>query len=361
MTHPAARYRFLAPRPALRPLGAIWGWLMELRRRAYGKGLLPSRRVARPVLSVGNLTLGGNGKTPMCVFLAQALERRGLRTAILSRGYGRRPRRGHPEPLVVSLGQGPLLPVAESGDEPFLMAQRTRALIVLARRRALAADLAIGLGAEVLILDDGFQHLSLERDLDILMLQAGRDLADDFVIPAGFLRERAATLAKADLLVALGRDLPPALSRLAAGRPLFLARAAPSGLRALSSGLPVDPASLKGKRLAAFCGLARPGSFFGSLSEMGLRAGSHLCLPDHEGYGPKTIGRLGEFRALSQADFLLTTAKDAVKLPSGLPLPVLTLESDLVLERPEDFISETLRRLGHLTWLAGKDEPKDPH
>jgi tetraacyldisaccharide 4'-kinase len=107
----------------------------------------------------------------------------------------------------------------------------------------------------------------------------------------------------------------------------------------------VDLGDLRSKSLAAFCGLARPGSFFGSLSEVSLKMKAHLCLPDHVVYNSDVLSRLTEFKDINNVDFLLTSAKDAVKLPRSLPLPVIILESDLVLERPEGFLEETLGRL----------------
>ncbi|MDR2366505.1 MAG: tetraacyldisaccharide 4'-kinase [Deltaproteobacteria bacterium] len=336
---------FSSPIPLLRPLGSFWGWLMELRRKGYESGFFSSAGFEKPVVSVGNVTLGGNGKTPMCVFLAKALAEKGLRPAILSRGYGRGAVRGHPEPILVSRGEGPMIPAAESGDEPFLMALKTGSIVALARKRALAASLAIKEGADVLILDDGFQHLALKRDLDILMLRADQRLDDGLIIPAGYLRERASAHLRADILVAIGDVLNEYLLRLANGRPIFLAKMVPSGLTGLADRGAVSPEGLKGKRLGAFCGLARPTSFFKSLHDMGVMVSAHLCLPDHVKYDPGTINRLGKFKDLNRLDHLLTSAKDAVKLPRSLPLPIITLESDLTLDRPNAFLAETLSRL----------------
>ncbi|MDR1676990.1 MAG: tetraacyldisaccharide 4'-kinase [Deltaproteobacteria bacterium] len=349
--------RFLnSPWPLLKPVGAFWGWLMALRRQAYGTGLLTSTLVEKPVLSVGNLTLGGNSKTPMCIFLARELAKKGFTAAILSRGYGRKAVKAHPEPLFVSRGQGPLLSVQESGDEPFLMAQKTQAMVVLAKKRVLAARLAIDSGADVLVLDDGFQHLSLKRDLDILMLQANQDFSKDFVIPAGYLRERAETHRKADIFVVIGQELNNYISKLASGRPVFLAKMLPSRFVRLNDGQTIETKELRDKRLAAFCGLARPSSFFKSISEMKLTIQAHLCLEDHVSYQRGVLSRLKRFKELNRADFLLTSAKDAVKLPPSLPLPIITLESDLILDRPEEFISETLSRLKQLSSKANYDD-----
>ncbi|MDR2301746.1 MAG: tetraacyldisaccharide 4'-kinase [Deltaproteobacteria bacterium] len=360
-----ARPSLAAPKAFLKPVSSIWGWLMELRRRGYESGLLGSVKVEKPVISVGNLTLGGNCKTPMCVFLAQALTQKGLRVAILSRGYGRVNLKGHPDPLVVSKGQGPLISVRASGDEPYLMALKTQAMVILAKKRALAAKAAIKAGAEVLILDDGFQHLALKRDLDILMVQAKEKFADDLVIPAGYLRENPDAHLKADILVAIGESLNGPLVKLADDRPLFLAKMVPTSLTELNTNRPVTLAEISQKRLGAFCGLARPGSFFKSLAEMNVKVKAHLCLPDHEAYDEGTLKTLAKFKDLNRLDLLVTSAKDAVKLPNNAPFstplaapnnaanhaplappwPIIALESELVIDRPEEFLEKTLKSL----------------
>jgi tetraacyldisaccharide 4'-kinase len=318
---------------------------MALRRRAYEAGLIPSTEAAKPVISIGNLTLGGNGKTPMCVYLAKALAEKGLKAAILSRGYGRIPDKSRPEPLLVSQGQGPMVTALEGGDEPYLMALKTEALVILAKKRPLAAELATKSGADVLILDDGFQRLDLKRDLDILMLRSGQNLSKERVVPAGYLRERAETHQKAHLLVVLGQRLDEYALKLANGRPTFLARMVPAGLTALADGRPIEPAQLRGRALGAFCGLARPGSFFKSLSEKRFPIKAHLCFPDHVTYDSAALSRLRRFKDLNRVDYLLTSLKDAVKLPPSLPLPILCLEATLTLDRPHEFMNETLSRL----------------
>jgi tetraacyldisaccharide 4'-kinase len=281
----------------------------------------------------------------MCVFLAKALHEKGFKPAIISRGYGRKPVKSHPEPLFVSKGHGPLAPVEESGDEPFLMAIKTNSMVVLAKKRSLAAKQAIEAGADILVLDDGFQHLALKRDLDILMVQANQDFEDDLVVPAGYLRETAKAQLRADIIVAIGGSLNESLLKVANGRPVFLAKMVPTGLTSLASGAAVDPASLKGQRLGAFCGLARPSSFFRSVSDANIKLNAHLCFPDHVAYGQGDLSRLTDFRDLNQLDCLLTTAKDAVKLPKSLPFQIVTMESELELERPREFLEETLSRL----------------
>jgi tetraacyldisaccharide 4'-kinase len=336
-----------SPVSALKPLGRFWGWLMKLRREAYESGFLESKKASKPVVSVGNLTVGGNGKTPMCIFLAKALAERGFKPAILSRGYGRIKAKGKPDPILVSLGQNkPLTNLWESGDEPYLMALKTDAAVVCAKKRALAAQEAVKYGSDILILDDGFQHLALYRDLDILMLRSDKPFGNNLIIPAGPLRENLDTHQRAQVLVALGKKLSPEAAALSRGRPLFLAHLKPIGFQRLSDQtlLPLD--CLAGEKTAAFCGLAKPGSFFGSLYDLGLTPEAFISFPDHAPYGPKAIERLTQLMTRNNARFLLTTSKDAVKLSPSLPLPILSLETELEIENSDRFISFVLDLLG---------------
>ncbi|MDR1297039.1 MAG: tetraacyldisaccharide 4'-kinase [Deltaproteobacteria bacterium] len=333
MTKPSAR-----PLPLLAPLGAVWGSLTAARRRAYERGWLPSYDLGVPTFSVGNLTLGGNGKTPMALWLAGQIGGLGRGPAILSRGYGRTPDKRKREPLVVSAGDGPLVGAREAGDEPYCLAMRSGCPVVVARDRVLAGVRALELGADALVLDDGFQHLALKRHLDVLMIRTPDDPSRQKVVPAGYLRENPRAQSKADVLVALGREAPPWLVRMAAGRPLFLARLKPSCLLVPPDFGRVPLASLPPGPLAAFCGLGRPGAFWDTLDGLGLDVAARLALPDHAAYGPASLRRLAEFRRASRAKSLLTTLKDAVKLPPDFSRDVLALDVGLELDRPGEFL-----------------------
>ncbi|MDR2444238.1 MAG: tetraacyldisaccharide 4'-kinase [Deltaproteobacteria bacterium] len=339
-----------APLKALWPLGHLWGWLMGIRRESYESGLLSAYRPLKPVVSIGNLTLGGNAKTPMSIFLANRFSEAGLKAAVLSRGYHRLSNSS--EPLIVSNGQGPTIGPLEAGDEPFLIASLTKSIVICAKKRKSAADKAVSLGADVLILDDGFQHLALKRDLDILMMRSENPLGDGLIIPSGLLRERPQTHNRAQIIVAVGSvdsAKIDTLKSIAGSRPLYFAKIKPLGFRDLSSGLLYGPSnlsnpsspsgysSLKAWKLAAFCGLANPTSFFNTLRDLKLDPIASLKLPDHALYGPKTLMKLREFLKQSKADYLVTTAKDAVKIRPDIDLPILVLETQLSLDRPMEF------------------------
>ena len=324
-----------APLPWLRPLGAAYGWGATLRRRlhaAFGR----TERADRPVISLGNLTIGGTGKTPLALTLAKFFLSRGHRPAILSRGYGRRP--AQPGPLVVSRGDGPLAGPAESGDEPWLMAAELPAarVVVDPDRRRGARTAVAELDADILILDDGFQYLPLAADCRILLAQGRRPFGNGAVLPAGPLREPPAANQLAHILVSTG-EAEPALTALAQGRPVFTAARHPLGWRTLGRPELRPPDDLAGRPVLAFCGLGRPDSFQRTLEGLNLDIRRFLALADHQNYSRRLLIRLGQAFTESGADFLVTTAKDAVKLPPSWPWPVLVLQTELRFETPQAF------------------------
>ena len=342
-----------APMPVLKPLGQVYGWGAGLRRKlhaAFGR----SERAARPVISLGNLTVGGSGKTPLALTLAALLLEKGHRPAVLSRGYGRRPLR--PVPLVVSRGTGPLAGPAESGDEPWLMAADLPALrVVVDKDRRRAARTAVTeLGADVLILDDGFQYLPLAADCRILLAPGRRPFGNGAVLPAGPLREPLAAHRLAHMLVSTGADKPaPDLAALGQGRPIFNALHHPRGWRPLGASELQPPEALAGRPALAFCGLGRPDSFQRTLGQLGVDIRRFLALADHQAYGRPLLAGLGRAFTASGAEFMVTTAKDAVKLPPDWPWPVQILQTELRLDDPQAFFQAVLQALNHDPPLPG--------
>ena len=334
------------PLPLLKPLGAAYSWGAALRRRLFA-AFGSAERAARPVISLGNLTVGGSGKTSLALTLAGLLLARGYRPAVLSRGYGRRKRPGRSrEPLIVSRGQGPLVDPAESGDEPWLMAAELPAVrvVVAADRRPAARTAVAGLGADILILDDGFQYLPLAADCRILLAPARRPFGNGAVLPAGPLRESLAAHHLAQVLVSTGGPEPaPELKALAGERPVFAADYHPKGWRRLGSGRLHPPETLAGRRVLAFCGLGRPETFARSLAALGLDIRQFLALADHQQYDRRLLADLGLAFVKSGADFLVTTAKDAVKLPADWPWPALVLQTELRLADTEGFLQAVLK------------------
>jgi tetraacyldisaccharide 4'-kinase len=280
----------------LAPLSWLYGALMRARRRAYGAGILRSVRVACPVVVVGNLTVGGTGKTPLTLWLAGALRARGLTVGILSRGYGR----ADTSVRVVRADST----WTEVGDEPLLLARRSGCLTVVAADRVAGARRLIELGAEVILCDDGLQHLRLARDCEILVIDGARGFGNGRLLPAGPLREPvAAALARADLKVVNGAPGHPSLAGVGA---LLRMDLIPGAAYALVAGQGSRPlADFGATPVHAVAGIGNPARFFRELRDQELNLIEH-AFPDHH--------------PLSAADLafgddlpVLMTEKDAVK------------------------------------------------
>ena len=327
-------------RAALSPLSALYGRALEARARLYRSGGFNSQRAACPVVSVGNLTFGGTGKTPFVEFLARRLRFEGKRPAILSRGYGRRSK----GVVVVSRGDGPLVGPDEGGDEPVAIAKRLPAVpVVAAERRIEGARVAIDLGADVILLDDGYQHLALERDADLLLLDASDPFGGGRLPPAGRLREPLSALGRADAVVFTrgNRGEPPAQARAALDRwnpgvPIFSAQIRAAGLRD-EVGSTVAAARLSARRFVAVCGIANPASFTATLAELELSAEEVLAFPDHHRYTRRDLEQIRRAAEDTGSAWILTTEKDSVKLEGKLVLPVVTLRLDVEVIEPGFF------------------------
>jgi tetraacyldisaccharide 4'-kinase len=297
----------------LAPLSLLWqtaGWLRRSLARPY--------RAAAPVICIGNLVLGGAGKTPTALAIARRLRARGIAAHLLSRGYG--------GTLAGPVRVDPARhTAAEVGDEPLLLAAAGPTWV--ARRRRQGAAAAVQAGAAALILDDGHQNPSLEKDLSIVVVDSETAFGNGRVVPAGPLREPVAEgLARADALVLVGG--PDDAVTPAPGRPdlpVFRARLEPAGETA---------ASLKGRSVVAFAGIGRPAKFFASLRAIGGRVVATHAFPDHHLYGPDEIMRLVEQASAAEA-VLVTTAKDYVRLPVEAKPMVEVLQVELRFADPD--------------------------
>ena len=310
----------LLPWFCLAPFGLLYGVLQRLRALLYRAGVFSSYRAPLPVISVGNLTAGGTGKTPVVDAIVRHALQRGERPAIISRGYGGQIRRGV---AIVSRGDGggPLLPAAHSGDEPFLLARRNpQAVVVVAPRRRAGIETAIrDCGATLIILDDGFQHLAVQRDLDILLLDARRPLGNGSVLPAGLLRELAVAHRRAQLCILTRDETLDTPAPFAAPVTLRCRHRLATEFVALDGS--VSPVKdLRQLRGIAFAGIANPETFFLALKGLGLQLTATIALNDHANFDEATLTKLKQ--AALSADFFVTTEKDGVKLRTlDLPLP----------------------------------------
>ena len=278
---------------------------MRLRRWLYRQGLLPRHSAAAPVICVGNLTVGGTGKTPMVAWIVSLLKDAGHSPAVLTRGY----RSGGGE-----------------GDEPALLRALCEAPVEVGADRAAAAARAVAAGADVLVMDDGFQHLRLRRDLDVVLVDATRPWGFGHCLPRGLLREPPSALRDADCVVITRSDAvaPAALAavraqvaRLAPRASVHAAVHAPSHVFD-EAGRERSADDLAGRRVLAVCGLANPAAFFRTLEGLGGERAGRLALDDHVAYTPDVLGRVHAVWRQSGAECIVTTEKDRTKLPAGV-------------------------------------------
>ena len=324
----------------MNPLSLLYGGVVRARAALYASGRLASHVLAAPVVSVGNLTFGGTGKTPFVELLARRLRFEGFKPAILSRGYGRRSK----VPLLVTRGEGPLVSPEEGGDEPVALSRRLPGVVVaVAARRADAAKLALPLSCDVFLLDDGFQHLALKRDVNLVLLDARDPFGGGRLPPAGRLREPLDAIRRADAIVftRVERGLPSleaerTVALLCPESPVFHAAIRADGLRD-EAGSPVDAREVSLRRCVAACGVAEPSGFDAALRRLDLAAEETFVFPDHHRYSDRELTRIRQTADRTGAAFLVTTEKDAVKLHGRVSLPVVTVHLEVELLEPEFF------------------------
>jgi len=270
------------------PFGWLFGLATALRRALFRSGMLPSFAVSTPVVVVGNLTVGGTGKTPLVIWLVEELARRGFRPGVVTRGYGG----SILGPAIVT----PSMTAGECGDEPLLIAARTHRTVVVARDRVAGARLVTECGADVVIADDGLQHYRLRRNCEIVVLDGERRLGNERQLPAGPLREPASRLGSADAVV---------VNSGTAGPGELTMRLVGGNARSLKDGTERRLESFAGTAVHAVAGIGNPQRFFTSLRAKGLKLFEH-AFPDHHNFQP---GELDFPDSLP----VLMTEKDAVK------------------------------------------------
>ena len=303
-------------RYALLPVSWLYGIIIGARNKCYDKGFFSAHPVGVPTVSVGNLSIGGTGKTPFVEYLARLLRDGGNRVAVVSRGY----RRASLGLQVVSDGREILLSPNESGDEPFQIAENVPgAVVVVDAQRTRGAQHAVNqYSAEVILLDDGFQHRSLARDFDIVVWNAKEQ--PSALQPTGRRRESMSGLTRADVLVfshcsgteevkQLGDQL-----RSFTDAPIFCTRFIVQDVREVGTGGSVRPELLKNKSAVAFCGIGNPESFRRTLTELGVQIESFRPFSDHHRYSQRDLLLVERAKELTEADWILTTQKDAVQL-----------------------------------------------
>jgi tetraacyldisaccharide 4'-kinase len=328
----------------------IYGVIVRLRQTLYQGGLFKTRQLPCRVISVGNITLGGTGKTPLVAALSKVLQQRGLSVGILSRGY-----KGIKERLggVVSDGERIYQTPVEAGDEPFMLAQMLSKIPVVVgkRRYEMGVHAYERFGMDVLILDDGFQHLRIKRDVDIVLIDARSGFGNGHLFPRGPLREPLGGLRRASIIVLTKAEpftplggIEGVLRRHAPTVPFYHSRYKPVFLREMSSQKIFPPDVVQGKRVFAFAGIADPGYFVYLLRELGADVVHEIHFPDHYTYELKDVRMMRDHRG--SVDLFVTTEKDFVKLqrlPVGdILLYILGIEQDIL---DEAFYQEVLSAL----------------
>ena len=295
----------------LAPAAILYGMALRIRALLYQSGILATHKLPCPVISIGNITVGGTGKTPATLLIAQELQKRGYRVAVLSRGYG-----GSLEGqvAVVSDGNALLLGPEQAGDEPFLLARSLPGLmVVIGADRHQAGLLALErLKPDILLLDDGFQHIRLHRDLNVLLLDATRPFGNGWSLPLGLLREPRTAMKRADLV--LFTRCQPGQTVPDLDLPCCCSEHHLTGFHRLETGEELSLEKLQQGRVAAFAGIADPATFFDGLRGLGMQLATTVALPDHTGYGAEQLALLERCIAESEPDWLLITGKDGVKL-----------------------------------------------
>ncbi len=300
----------------LLPLSWLYGFIMWIRNICYDNGLFRVQRVRVPVISVGNITVGGTGKTPFVEYLIRYFVAKGKKVAVLSRGYKRK---SH-GPVSVAGNDTDRGNAAMLGDEPYQIARKFSQVTVLVdpERARAAEQAATGHGAEIILLDDGFQHRALGRNLDIVMVDARESLPATRMLPAGRRREPLGALKRAQVLAfcrpssgmpQLPFDIPGALQLKVEFVPIRIRRIGGEDSWALNE--------VAGKSCVAFCAIARPGLFKDTLVSIGLNVADFIRFGDHHRFTKSDVRTIHNSFNQHEPDFIITTEKDAARLLSA--------------------------------------------
>ncbi len=333
------------------PLSLLYGFVMRLRNFCYDHGLFQIRQIpTTKVISIGNISTGGTGKTPFAIFLANYLQEKGIRVAILSRGY----RRKSKGTVIVSDGKSILADVAASGDEPYLMALNLTNVPIVCESDRVKGGLLIAekFHSQVIILDDGFQHRRLHRNLDIVLFDASKLGENLRTLPAGNLREPISGIKRADLVCLTRIDQvdninqkTEKLKKLYFG-PIVLCRHVPRNLISAKKSEEVPLSQFRNKNIIAFSGIANPKSFKETLRSLQMKISDYFAFPDHYDYSISDIEKMKQSALKNRAEAIITTEKDFIRLlpfTEKLPENLYYLTIEIQLDRGKEFLEKTLK------------------
>ena len=335
-------------------LSQLYGGLVLGRYASYAWGIRRRQRLPCRVISIGNLTVGGTGKTPLTIWLARWLQKQGWRVVVLSRGYGGRAER----PVqVVSTGAGPLLDWRIAGDEPYMLAHALPGIpVLIAADRYLGGQYACAhLDAQVLILDDGFQHYALHRDLDVVLIDASNPFGPGALLPRGILREPRRALQRADVIVLTRVDMAtgtlPALCqqirRWHARQPIYALVTVAEAWSQWGHDRLDGTTRLAGQRVVAFAGIGQPSALLATLAQLGAEVAACLEFPDHHPYTVDDWQAILAVALQQRAVCMVTTDKDAVRLAADwqAPMPLYIVRVDITFVQGQASFTQQLATL----------------
>ncbi|MFH0988908.1 MAG: tetraacyldisaccharide 4'-kinase [bacterium] len=341
-------------RKLLLPLSSLYGVGVALRNLFFDIGLLQSSKLSVPVVSIGNLLAGGVGKTPLVEFIVNNLQLRGFKVAVVSRGYGRKTN----GTLTVSNGKDILATASEAGDEPLQMAEKLSDVIVIVdEQRVRGANVAIDqYGANVIVLDDGFQHRYICRNLDIVILTASELEQHEPLLPAGNRRDTWSSLNRASLIaVNRFRDLDhfnQLKERLLqkVQKPIIGIETRIVAVHRASTGFSINVQNLKTKKGFLLSGIGAPQSFEQTIRAMGVEIKHHEAFSDHHPYTDSDLARVTALAATTASDYIFTTEKDLMRIRALGEIgknflasqPVFWVEIALAVVSGEDLLDRSL-------------------
>ncbi|ACN14913.1 LpxK [Desulforapulum autotrophicum HRM2] len=362
MSRPVEKGRFLSMENFLLFISNIYGSVVQTRQALYRAGILKSRKLPCFVISVGNIIVGGTGKTPMTIYLADLVRQMGYRVAVVTRGY--RGKYEHSSGVVCD-GQRMCCTPEESGDEAYMIAQTLGIPVVVGKDRYAVGMMAVKkFNPQVIVLDDAFQHRKLERDLDLVLVDAGKPFGNGKLLPRGRLREPISSIRRSDALVLTRSDQvsdsaeSSTLEMIGKKIPMFKTFHIPFIRRIVQDNaalneMPItDWGQVKGKSCFLFSGLANNQAFQNTCRDRGMKIAGYIDFSDHFWYSKTDIDRIFKRFMDVQADFIVTTEKDYVKIRSRFSLfPIVVVGVKIVFDEAslapfESFIKTSIRSVG---------------